>query len=218
MTLSHLLWWNPFLTSHFPSEPPGEQAPGMFAILFNWVLRPIATVILGQASLQACHLYGYFPDRYLAEFFVGLVAGMTVDANPEFLTAIQWILAALIGVALFSVYEYFNHWRRKGALTIGDGDKGSALVASPEFHVQVRVDGGYAEVCVRNLSDTSTLKDIMVTVPNYSIDTQDYDPINIQFRLKSIDGSIYINPRGQKYFRFSQIIRDDGTDTIELYQ
>lgn len=79
----------------------------MFATLFNWAIRPILLAVIGQAGIQAIHLFGYHPDRWIAE----RVVTAPVD---EWLSLVQWGLAATfaaVAIGLWEVYRLQRHSR-----------------------------------------------------------------------------------------------------------
>ncbi len=81
----------------------------MVTILFNWIIKPIIGVLVGQTAIQLAHLFGFYPDRLLAEGVYGLV---TQTPSPEIVELFQWGLAAVIGLSLLGAYEFAKSRRK----------------------------------------------------------------------------------------------------------
>ena len=88
----------------------------MVAKFVNWIIKPILAVVIGQAAIQLAHLFGFYPDRLLAE---GVYWLMTQTPSPEIIELFQWGLAAVIGLSVLGAYEFAKS-RRNSPLVDAD--------------------------------------------------------------------------------------------------
>ena len=72
----------------------------------NWLVRPIVGVLLGRAFVEALHVLGYFPDRWLGQW----IAQMIAQPSAEMIELAKWGIAATVGLALLGIYEVYR-WR-----------------------------------------------------------------------------------------------------------
>ena len=79
------------------------------AFFFKFVLQPLVAVIVGRAALAVMYEFGWFPDLWLARFF------MEVPSLLEQEIAI-WTIAAVIGVAILGVAHWLHLGGRIAAL------------------------------------------------------------------------------------------------------
>lgn len=85
----------------------------MLNLVVNWFVRPIVATIIGQACIQAFHLMGFFPDRWLA----GVLASMIEEPPLYLLDTARWILAAAIGVVLLLVWHWWQSHKKPSLTT-----------------------------------------------------------------------------------------------------
>lgn len=101
----------------------------------------------------------------------------------------------------------------------GDASSTTAMPATePDLtgclQVGARFKDTWAEIIVRNISDTETLEDVDVTLANYSVDLDHYTPRDVLRRLKTQEREglpPLIHARDQKYFRIGRVTHNtDG--------
>jgi hypothetical protein len=63
-------------------------------LLFDFVFKPVVSLIVGRAVLAVCHQNGWFPDQQLAQLLMG--APTALDSEMA-----VWLVAALIGGLLW---------------------------------------------------------------------------------------------------------------------
>lgn len=189
--------------------------------MFKSLIWPLVKVFCFTAFAKGFLLYldevhKIYVDRWVAKV-LGFIETTTVQA-PEW---VGWALVGSVGLMATGIWEAVKRRRYQHSLSEADETPEKNIPAPqkqvpPEFDVVFRFDDGFAEICVRNLLDNKILDDVVVAIPNVSESLELYEPQSVFVQLNSRDGSGFIHPKGQKYFRFARVIELDGEQGIEI--
>lgn len=78
----------------------------------RWVARPIGGVFIGQTAIHSAHLFGVYPEKQVAGWFVD----MSAVPSPDLVSAMQWRLTASFALLAVGVHEI---WKRRSKLGAG---------------------------------------------------------------------------------------------------